>query len=130
MPWDIEDQDQFNEDKTGLLPEKNNNANRKYHTGLIWKSRTNTIEENAQLTELYRNLDERSLPASYDSRALGIVTPVRDQKECGSCVAFATAVLLETGLRKAGVKLAGLDYSEQQMVDCGYVKSGDGAKGN
>ena len=41
MPWDIEDQDQFNEDKTGLLPE-NNNANRKYHTGLIWESRTNT----------------------------------------------------------------------------------------
>jgi len=66
-----------------------------------------------------------SVPSSYSSVALGHVSPVKNQKQCGSCVAFSNMALIETCFkRKTG---AFGDYSEQQMVDCGY--DGRRAKG-
>jgi hypothetical protein len=58
----------------------------------------------------------RSLPASYDWRALGGCTPVRNQDGCGSCWAFATVGPLECNiLIKTGVEE---DLSEQWLVSC------------
>lgn len=58
----------------------------------------------------------RSLPASYDWRALGGCTPVRNQGGCGSCWAFATVGPLECNiLIKTGVEE---DLSEQWLVSC------------
>ena len=57
----------------------------------------------------------------------GIVTPVRHQKSCGSCAAFATGGAMETCLMKGGASLTDLDISEQQLVDCAY--GSDGANG-
>merc|ERR1711872_926296 len=52
----------------------------------------------------------------------GHVTPVRNQKQCGSCVAFSNLAVIETCFKK----LTGEDndYSEQQLVDCGYGRNG------
>merc|ERR1719219_1999473 len=59
-----------------------------------------------------------TVPASYDSVALGNVSPVKSQGSCGSCVAFATMALVESCFKKA-VGTFG-DYSEQHFVDCAF----------
>ena len=64
---------------------------------------------------------------------LGLVTAVRNQANCGSCVAFATTAVLETNLLKAGASMDGLDISDQHLVDCGYgtyAYGCDGASGH
>merc|ERR1711937_501014 len=59
-----------------------------------------------------------SVPASYSSVEKGLVSPVKNQRNCGSCVAFASTAAIETCFkRKVGVFG---DYSEQQLLDCGY----------
>jgi len=45
-----------------------------------------------------RRLAGAALPASYDLRTLGKVTPVKDQGNCGSCWSFATYGSLESCL--------------------------------
>ena len=109
MPWDIETGKQIIAEKTGLnfSPSDDSRITDIENTGLIWEPRQNTLEEEAYLTEMYKNLD-RTLPNSYDSRSLGIITPIRNQKKRATCVAFATGVALETGLKKAvkGAKLS------------------------
>ena len=128
MPWDIETGKQIIAEKTGLnfSPSDDSRITDIENTGLIWEPRQNTLEEEAYLTEMYQNLD-RTLPNSYDSRSLGIITPIRNQKKRATCVAFATGVALETGLKKAvkgAAKLSKIDVSEQQLLDCGYVQGG------
>lgn len=56
------------------------------------------------------------LPAKYDLRELGFMTPVRNQGSCGSCWAFAGAAALESALLKNGK--ASMDLSEQEIVSC------------
>ena len=87
-----------------------------------------TFEEEAYLTDIYNNMEDRALPTSYDSRNLGIITPIRNQRKRQTCVSFATGVALETGLKKAvpGTKLSKLDISEQQLLDCGYIDNSVG----
>ena len=66
-------------------------------------------------------LNRRGAPSSYSSVDKGIVSPVKNQKQCGSCVAFATIAVVETCFKK----ITGMfgDYSEQELVDCGYRKN-------
>ena len=59
---------------------------------------------------------KRGLPESFDWRALGGCTSVKDQDGCGSCWAFATVGPLECNiLIKDGVEV---DLSEQWLVSC------------
>ncbi len=56
------------------------------------------------------------LPASFDWRALGGVTPIKNQGGCGSCWAFATVGTFECAIRiKDGVMV---NLAEQWLVSC------------
>ena len=57
------------------------------------------------------------LPTSVDWRDFGVVTPVKDQGNCGSCWAFSAAAALEShwAITK---KTTPINLSEQQLVDC------------
>jgi C1A family cysteine protease len=52
-----------------------------------------------------------SLPARYDLRAVGKVTPVKDQGQCGSCWAFSTLASIESSLLPG----ESWDFSENNM---------------
>jgi C1A family cysteine protease len=61
-------------------------------------------------------------PASFDLRNVGgknYITPIKDQRTCGSCVAFGTAATVEGTVRwlRNDPKLE-VDYSEAQLFYC------------
>jgi len=53
---------------------------------------------------------------------LGVVTPVKDQGQCGSCWAFSTTESVETAWAMAGHTLTSL--APQQIVDCDKKDAG------
>ena len=64
---------------------------------------------------------DKALPAAYDTRTLGYVTPVRNQGSCGSCYAFGSAADLESRVLMAG--LPEVDLSENDIKECNYLNT-------
>ena len=61
----------------------------------------------------------QDIPAAFDWRAYGVITPIRNQGNCGTCWAFASTSLMETAAVRAGLGTAAtVDYSEQYLASC------------
>merc|ERR1711936_879684 len=105
-------EDEFEANHTGLI----NNMERRFARGMY----NVPLPYDAESERFYDAVryDRTTVPASYNSVSLGNVSPVKNQGNCGSCVAFATMALVETCFKKA-VGTFG-DYSEQHFVDCAY----------
>ncbi len=81
---------------------------------LRWKSMEMSLKTQA--------LGTVGMPSAYDLRSIGgknFVTPIRNQKSCGSCVAFGTVATVESNLRlqRSNPDLA-VDLSEAHLFFC------------
>ncbi|WVZ60578.1 hypothetical protein U9M48_010581 [Paspalum notatum var. saurae] len=75
----------------------------------------------------YENFSLADAPQSMDWRAMGAVTGVKDQGDCGCCWAFS-AVAAAEGLNKIQTgRLVSL--SEQELVDCNVDDVNQGCEG-
>jgi hypothetical protein len=61
-------------------------------------------------------------PAPFDYAEQGVVTPVKDQGQCGSCWSFSTTGAVESAWAVAGNPLVSL--SEQYLVSCDTTSDG------
>lgn len=64
-----------------------------------------------------RTLDVVGAPAAVDWSALGALTPVKDQGQCGGCWAFSTTEGVESAVFRSTGKLPPL-LSTEQLIDC------------
>ena len=73
----------------------------------------------------YLNTD--NVPESVDWRQQGVVGPVYDQSQCGSCWAFSAVAALESlNAKSTGVFTR---LSEQELVDCSGPQGNEGCHG-
>jgi len=70
----------------------------------------------AQKAPLESHVPLSALPASLDWREKGVVTPVKDQGQCGGCWSFSSAETSESFVAIATKKL--MVFSEQQILSC------------
>ena len=94
--------------------------------GLGWFPPPVDLSHNAGRRPLDLRRAETDLPASFDLRPLGKVTPVRDQGQCGSCWTFGTYGSLESTCLPA----ESWDFSENNLknlagFDLGPCDGGD-----
>lgn len=66
-----------------------------------------------------------ALPAKFDARQKGWITPVRDQGDNNTCWAFSTMAAIEANLVKNGYADAGVDLSENQFAYFFYNRRAD-----
>merc|ERR1711973_51076 len=108
-------EDEFLEEKTGAT------SNITMGRGVLDPLPEERVDQESERYFEQLRLNRASVPSSYSSKRLGLVSPIKNQLQCGSCVSFSTIAAVETCFKKL-TNVFG-DYSEQQLVDCGYKKN-------
>ena len=72
-------------------------------------------------------LESTALPQSVNWTEQGVVTPVKNQGQCGSCWAFSTTGSTESAWSIS--KNESVSLSEQQLVDCSGAEGNQGCNG-
>lgn len=79
-----------------------------------------------QYPEADGGMDMSEPNADIDWTTKGMVTPVKNQGECGSCWAFSATGAMESHARIQGQHVS---LSEQQLVDCSSAQGNHGCNG-
>jgi cathepsin L len=103
---------------------EHNNGNSSYKLAINRFADITTTEfKNQYLISIKRNSDKdyyinhtSNLPEKVDWRDKGVVNPIKDQGQCGSCWAFSATSALESAWAIKYGKL--YDLAEQELVDC------------
>lgn len=74
------------------------------------------------------SLKHAMVPDAVNWTAEGVVTPVKDQGQCGSCWAFSTTGSVEAAYAIAQ-KTTPVSLSEQELVDCATAEGNQGCNG-
>ena len=82
------------------------------------------LSNNLGNSSTFKHNMSKSIPNSIDWRAENLVTPIKDQSQCGSCWAFSSTGVIEGLHAKQTGNLVSL--SEQQLVDCSSGNYGCG----
>lgn len=78
----------------------------------------NTLSSRQYVKRNEEVLNPKHVPNSLDWRDMGMVTPVKDQAQCGSCWAFSAIAALESSNAIHGKDHKLYNLSEQELVDC------------
>ncbi|XP_028039764.1 cathepsin K-like [Bombyx mandarina] len=91
----------------------------KYLSG-TWMSRDDHVPLPFPYTEAEIDEMVQALPDDFDLRLEGVISPVKNQDNCGSCWAFCSAASIGGSLarRNGGRDLA---LSEQSLIDCAWA---------
>jgi len=107
-------EDEFCKQKTGM--------HMNFSTGVLPPLPEQRVDEASEIYFNQLRYSRSSVPDSYNALSDGLVSPIKQQGRCGSCAAFASMSSIETCFKKVTGVFG--DYSEQQMVDCGFDING------
>jgi cathepsin L len=118
--------DKYNTINTHMTLELNEFADTNW---MEWVNRraANRRMMEVELSEPMEMLSEPFLPESVDWRDKGVVTPIKNQQQCGSCWAFSAVGSIEGAHALKTGKLVSL--SESQIVDCDVNGTDQGCSG-